>query len=118
MANAFSRSWEVTKLSFGVIKKDKEILFFPILSGIFSLIFMIGILFPTVIAALWAYGSGVDSQLAWDTMYYLWLFLVYLGLAFIATFFNVCVVYTAKRDLKEEILNFSVQLDMLFLKFT
>ena len=33
---AFSRSWEITKLSFSVIKQDKELLLFPIFSGIFS----------------------------------------------------------------------------------
>lgn len=97
MANAFSRSWEITKLSFGAIKKDKEMLLFPILSGIFQIIFMVALLFPTVITALMVYSNGGgSSEIVWESLYYLWIFLVYLGLAFLSTFFNVCVVYTAK----------------------
>lgn len=81
---AFSRSWEITKLSFSVIKYDKELLAFPIISAIFSFAFIIAMIFPAIIAEG---TTGLD---------YLVLFVVYLGLAFIATFFNVAVVYTAK----------------------
>lgn len=92
MAGTFSRSWEITKLSFGVIGKDKEMLAFPILSGIFSLLFIVAILFPTIIVGMLAgneFQGGIFELLI--------LFVVYLGLAFIATFFNVATVYTAKK---------------------
>ena len=36
MANVFSRSWEITKITFDVIKHDKELLIFPVLSFVFS----------------------------------------------------------------------------------
>lgn len=85
----FSRSWEVTKLSFSVIGKDKEILLYPVLSGIFSLIFLIALFFPTIIV-------GYNAEDQFSIMEYIILFIVYLGLSFIATFFNVCTVYTAK----------------------
>lgn len=32
MANVFQRSWRITKLSFGVIKQDREMLMFPLLA--------------------------------------------------------------------------------------
>ncbi len=88
---AFSRSWQITKLSFSVIGKDKEILLFPVLSSIFSLLFLLALIFPTIIVGLMA---GDEVQFAAGE--YILLFIVYLGLAFIATFFNVCTVYTAK----------------------
>lgn len=87
----FSRSWQITKLSFSVIKEDKELLLFPIISGFFSMIFVIAMLFPTVITTL-INGNAFES----NALFYVILFLIYFGLAFIATFFNVCVVYTTK----------------------
>lgn len=94
MANAFSRSWEITKLSFDVMKKDKELFAFPILSGIFSLIFVIAMLFPTVIVSLI---HNVQPSFVSGGMFYLTIFIIYFGLAFISIFFNVCVVYTVKK---------------------
>ena len=86
----FSRSWEVTKLTFSIMKKEKELFIFPILSFIFSLLFIVSILFPSIII-FFIRGESV----IWGGIEYLLVFLTYLGLVFIATFFNVCVVYTS-----------------------
>ncbi len=92
MTSAFSRSWDLTKITFSVIGKDKEMLLFPILAGAFSLLFIAAQLVPTLLVVVVG-GLGLDrlGALQWGL-----LFIVYFGLAFIATFFNVCVVYTAK----------------------
>jgi hypothetical protein len=89
--NAFQRSREVMRLSFSVIKADKELLWFPILSSIFSALFSLAILFPTVLLNIMDTGTY-----AWDWIHLLWLFIVYFGLAWISTFFGVCTCYTAK----------------------
>lgn len=91
MFETFSRSWKITQLSFDVIKKDKELLLFPLLGGIFSILFMVTKLFPTIVTSFMK-GSGQSYGIT----EYLIFFITYLGLAFIATFFNVCVVYTTK----------------------
>jgi hypothetical protein len=92
MSNLFSRSWEITKLSFNVIKRDKELLLFPLLAGIFSLLLIAVMIVPTVLMGVIA--SVADEPGIFE---FAVLFMVYLGLAFIATFFNVCVVYTTKK---------------------
>ncbi len=92
MFETFSRSWEITKMSFNVIKKDKELLLFPLLAGIFSIIFIVTMLFPSIVVSFMG-GRGPES---YGIIEYLLFFITYLGLAFIATFFNVCVVYTTK----------------------
>lgn len=93
MFESIKNSWAMTKASFEVMKKDKELFLFPILGGIFSILFVIAILFPTVIAALLkGVAPGAISNVIWYTV----VFVVYFGLSFIATFFNTCVVYTAK----------------------
>lgn len=91
----FARSWQLTKLSFRAIGQDKEMLLFPLLAGIFSLAFAAALLFPTIIVELLR-GQGATSSFVLDTLDYVVLFATYLGLAFIATFFNVCVVFTTK----------------------
>ena len=91
MFEIFSRSWKITKLSFDVIMKDKELLLFPLLAGIFSILFMVAMLFPSIITSFMK-GQGQSYGIT----EYLIFFITYLGLAFIATFFNVCVVYTTK----------------------
>ncbi len=91
--NAFSRSWHLTKVTFDVINKDRELLGFAFLSFIFSTLFIVAMVFPTIVSKILEKGYTEDSIKAID---YLILFLTYFGLAFIATFFNVCVVYTTK----------------------
>jgi hypothetical protein len=91
----FGRSWQLTKLSFGVIKQDKEMLLFPLFAGIFSIAYAIGLLYPTVIVAIMSHDGHVSTN-AITALHYAIVFTAYLGLAFIATFFNVCVVYTTK----------------------
>lgn len=89
--NVFSRSWYITKLSFGVIGKDKEMIAFPLLGGIFSLAFMFAMIFPSIVV-----GMMKQAEPTWGALDLLILFVTYVGIAFIAAFFNTCVVYTAK----------------------
>jgi hypothetical protein len=112
--NVFQRSFEIAKLSFGAIKKDKEMLLFPLLSGIFSVLFFVAMLFPTIILALIEDSSSVAS---WEVLEYVLLFVTYLGLAVIATFFNVCVVYTAKERFEGRDPTFFPTIKFAFSKF-
>jgi hypothetical protein len=92
---AWERSWMLTKASFGVISKDREMLLFPILAAISSLLYLAALLVPSFVLDL-AHDAGVPGI---SLLQGVALFLSYFGLAFIATFFNVCVVYTTKTRL-------------------
>lgn len=93
--NAFSRSWLITKLSFSVINKDRELLWFAVLSFLFSGLYLLAMIVP-----LFWFGSFEDDpdggQRKLELVEYAIIFVAYFGLAFVATFFNVCVVYTSK----------------------
>ncbi|MDP6931506.1 MAG: DUF6159 family protein, partial [Myxococcota bacterium] len=67
---------------------------FPLLAGVFSLLYSAALLFPTIIVGFMNQPAG--GTLTWGITQYAVLGLTYLGLAFIATFFNTCVVYTSK----------------------
>lgn len=87
----FSRSWEITKMSFGVLRKDKELLLFPLFAGIFSILFIIAMIWPIAISATF----NIDTVNQF-TLYAI-IFGIYFGLALITIFFNVCTVYTIKK---------------------
>jgi hypothetical protein len=91
--NAFQRSWMITKLTFGVINKDRELLGFAFLSFLFSIMFSAAMIVPSIVPTVMDNGLTTDSL---EIYQYIIIFLTYFGLAFIATFFNVCVVYTTK----------------------
>jgi len=90
---ALTRSWEITKLSFSVIGQDRELLLFPLLGGFFSLLYMAAIVVPTWLFLLKPAEAGGQEEV----VYYAGGFIIYFGLAFVATFFNTCVVHTTKR---------------------
>ncbi|MFH1972745.1 MAG: DUF6159 family protein [archaeon] len=93
ITSVFKNSWEITKTTFHVMKEDKELILYPILAATFSVMFVVALLFPTIIIGFLT--KAVTPVFGF--LQYLLIFIAYLGLAFIATFFNVCVVYTAKK---------------------
>src|SRR3989344_2191918 len=95
ITDRFSRSWEITKKTFHVMKLDKEILFFPILSTVFSIILFLLLVFPFILTALMTGGSIEDPYAI-----YLGIFGLYFISAFSATFFNVGIVHIARTRFK------------------
>ena len=84
--------WELTKQSFRVIKEDKEILIFPILSGVltigFAAIFFFFFLLGEITLLL------TNQNLA-NIALWLWLFFFLLGTYFIAIFFQAAIITSA-----------------------
>ena len=91
---AWARSMMVAKTSFGIIGQDKEMLWFPILAGFFSLLYTAALIVPTFVLDLLEDG-GMD-RMAVGPVQIVVIFVTYFGLSFIATFFNVCVVHTTR----------------------
>jgi hypothetical protein len=91
---AWDRSWSVTRTTFEVIRKDREILWFPILSAMFSLLFAAALVVPSFAIHVAHAVGGTRAVL--DPLRVVVLFVTYFGLSFIATFFNVCVVHTTR----------------------
>jgi len=88
---AFSRSWELTKTTLHIMKKDKEIFIFPVLSIVLSILFLIGFLIFFFIGGLISLVNGFNIS----AFGYISIFIFYLFMALLGTFFSVCVVYTA-----------------------
>lgn len=97
----WDRSWLLARTSFGIIRQDREMLWFPVLAAFFSLLFTAALLVPTFLLEFQRLTSGAWSAeaLSLTPVQFAVLFIDYFGLAFIATFFNVCVVYTTRTRL-------------------
>ena len=106
MFSTISHTFELMKMSFGVLKKDKELLWFPVFSGI-GVVAVIAIFFAIgsatgVLDRLSATSTDVDGQVtsaiqAGDlVLYALAFFLVY----FVTIFFNAALVSAALERLR------------------
>jgi len=94
-----SNGWKIAMTSFKILKANKQLVIFPILSGI-SLLLIFGS-FVTILLA----GVGWDTDALQQTsrgMDYLFIFLYYLVNYFIVVFFNTALVHCTHLYFKGE----------------
>ncbi len=101
MFSTIQRSYTIFKQSLAVLRQDKEILIFPLLSGIFTLIAMAGLVFGGTVTGFFQriIDSG-DRSLEANVLGYAALFVWYFVSWFIVLFFNVGVVACARIRLE------------------
>jgi hypothetical protein len=92
MFGSFSRSYQLVRASWTILRQDKEIILFPILSGALSIVLAASFLIPL---ALFAQHDAVDNKIRIDFWWYVFTFLFYLVSYFITIFFNVGVMHCA-----------------------
>lgn len=85
------RGWQLTKLSFNVIRKDKELLLFPLISGILILAIAASFIVPW-----FALGTITGSI---DAIFIIFWIVFYFVSFFISTFFNVALMGCAMKRL-------------------
>lgn len=87
MFDKFSRSWTLVKASAAVLRSDKELLVFPLLSGLAAMVVVATFLVPVFALKIFENGLGVGGAILG--------FLFYLCLYFITFFFNAALVGAA-----------------------
>ena len=99
----FSRSWELVKQSFAVLRSDKQLMLFPILSSaccfLVTIVIATGgtlLTLPSRAAALAAGEQWVPSH---APFFYPTIFLLYVANYFVIVFFNVALVGVANSRL-------------------
>jgi hypothetical protein len=91
--NTFSRSWELMLQSFRVIRQDKKLILFPILSGFSALAVAALYVFPLVqYGILQRYSAGEHLQ----PSTYFWMFLWYCTNYFVIVFFSCALAACAE----------------------
>ncbi|MEY2168688.1 MULTISPECIES: DUF6159 family protein [unclassified Rhodanobacter] len=101
MAGKFARSWALMKASAGVLRSDKSLLLFPLLSGLCSLVVAASFLLPVVLAMIGHHGGDFEGR-RFASVYYVVLFAFYLAQYFVIVFFNTALVGVALARLRGE----------------
>lgn len=101
MAGKFARSWALMKASAGVLRADKSLLLFPLLSGLCCLVVAASFLLPVVLALIGHHEGGFDGR-RFAPAYYVVLFAFYLVQYFVIVFFNTALVGVALGRLRGE----------------
>ena len=97
MFDVFRRSYGIFRQSLSILSADKEILIFPVLSGIamifvFALMIGGGFFMGVFRAILDSAGQGSASEIVGYAVLFVWYFLSW----FVGLFFNVAVIHCAK----------------------
>jgi len=82
------RGWQLAKMSLRVIRKDKELLLFPLLSGLLTIVILASFFIGAVFTV------GLDGIFGGSSQWAFWVFMVifYFITFFLATFFNVAII--------------------------
>src|SRR6266487_4947954 len=92
--NKISRTWSLMSACWMILKKDKETLVFPLMSGVCCLLLLASFALPLYFTGAWqAPGSGAAT--AQQVLYYGTLFLFYVCNYFVVIFFNSALVACA-----------------------
>jgi hypothetical protein len=105
--NFFDRlanGWTITKSSFSILKKNKQLIIFPILSGI-SMILIVGSIALSFLSAAGWDVDNINIGYQNDAIPYLFLFLFYLVNYFVVVFFNMALIHCTKLYLQGEQVN-------------
>ncbi|MFC4528930.1 hypothetical protein ISN76_17985 [Dyella halodurans] len=112
MAGRFSRSWSLMKASAAVLRSDKSLLMFPLISGICCLLVAASFLIPIGLTVA-ASGHALEGhERALSAGGYLALFLFYLVQYFVIIFFNTALAGAALMHLRGEPASFSAGFEL------
>jgi hypothetical protein len=97
MFATIARSYHIFCESLSILRKDKELLIFPVLSGLFTILAFAGLVFGGVVTGFFervtSSGEGsLESELLGYSALFVWYFVSW----FIVIFFNVAIIHCAK----------------------
>ena len=102
MAGKFARSWALMKASAAVLRSDKSLLVFPLLSGLCTLLVAASFLVPVAVMAIGGEHAGQGIQERLSVGAYLLMFAFYLVQYFVIIFFQAALTGVALMHLRGE----------------
>lgn len=97
MFKRFSTSWELFKASFAVLRQDRELLWFPVLSSLATLLVIGSFMVPLFLWGSTAHEIQQDEALPFG--FYAGMFAFYIAMYFVMFFFNTALVGAAMMRL-------------------
>ncbi|MEO7051243.1 MAG: DUF6159 family protein [Rhodanobacter sp.] len=102
MAGKFARSWALMKASAAVLRSDKSLLLFPLLSGLCTVLVAASFLIPVGVMTLGGEHVGQDFQQRMSVGSYALMFGFYLVQYFVIIFFQTALTGVALMHLRGE----------------
>src|SRR3546814_688572 len=102
MAGKFARSWALMKASAAVLRSDKSLLVFPLLSGLCTLLVAASFLIPVGVMVIGGEHAGADLHERMSVGSYLLMFAFYLVQYFVIIFFQTALTGVALMHLRGE----------------
>jgi hypothetical protein len=102
MAGKFARSWALMKASATVLRSDKSLLVFPLLSGLCTLLVAASFLIPVAVMTIGGEHAGQDFHQRMSVGAYLLMFAFYLVQYFVIIFFQTALTGVALMHLRGE----------------
>ncbi len=102
MAGKFARSWALLKASAAVLRSDKSLLVFPLLSGLCTLLVAASFLIPVALMVIGGEHVGQDFHQRMSAGAYLLMFAFYLVQYFVIIFFQTALTGVALMHLRGE----------------
>lgn len=84
-----SRTWRIMRASWEVLKADTELLVFPLLSSMASLLVMGSFMLPVLNEEGLQFFTQIGKN---DPLAYVWVFLFYVATSFVVIFFNSAII--------------------------
>ncbi|MBN2381441.1 sulfite exporter TauE/SafE family protein [bacterium] len=97
MFRRFRNSWELAKASIAVLKTDKELLVFPLISGLCVLIVSASFIVPSMLIGLFEHAT---TEQGLGPIHYLLIFMFYISQYFVIIFFNSALIGAALMRLR------------------
>lgn len=96
-----SNGWTITKSSFAILSKNKQLLIFPVLSGVSIVLIIASIVVPVMASAGWDV-DNININFDNEAVPYLFTFLFYIINYFVVVFFNMALVHCTRLYLQGE----------------
>lgn len=94
MFETWGRSWQLVKASWAVLQSDKELLWFPVISGIVTILICIVMFIPSVVVSITLFSTGAGEEVT-QVFGFIGLFIFYLVTYTISIYFNTALIGAA-----------------------
>jgi len=94
MFETWGRSWQLVKASWAVLQSDKELLWFPVISGIVTIIISAVMLIPSIAVSITLFTTGANEGVS-EVVGFVGLFIFYLVTYTISIYFNTALIGAA-----------------------
>jgi len=94
MFNSWGRSWQLVKASWAILQSDKELIWFPVISGIVTILISAVMFIPSILITISLSSTGTSESVT-QVVGFIGLFIFYLVTYTISIYFNTALIGAA-----------------------